>query len=71
MDLVGGGSVVSFALLSFITALIVGYAVYVDAHRRDNPNAVLVGLFVGFFTLLGIIPGFLALLLYVYGRGID
>ena len=71
MDSVGGGSVLFFALLSFVTAIIVGYAVYVDALRRENPSAVLLGLFVGFFTLLGIIPGFLALLLYLYGRGID
>ena len=66
-----GGSVLFFALLSFVIAIIVGYAVYVDARRRDDPNAVLLGLFIGFFTLLGIVPGFLALLLYLYGRGID
>ena len=63
--------VISFGLLSFVAALIVGYAVYIDASRRNNPNAVLIGLFVGFFTVLGIIPGFIALLLYLYGRGID
>lgn len=63
--------VVLFGLLSLVTAVIGGYAVYVDARRRDNPNAIPIGLFIGFFTLLGIIPGFLALLLYLYGRGID
>lgn len=64
----GGLGLVLFLLLA---AGIVGYVVYVDAERRNNPNAVMVGLFVGIFTFLGLVPGFLALLLYMYGRGID
>lgn len=60
-----------FALLSIAVAVVAGYAVYVDASRRGNSNAVLLGLFIGFFTVLGIVPGFVALLLYPYGRGVD
>lgn len=59
------------ALFLLLAAGIVGYVVYVDAERRNNPNAVMVGLFVGIFTFLGLFPGFLALLLYMYGRGVD
>lgn len=71
VDGASGNSVFLFAVSSVVVAVIVGYAVYVDASRRGNPNAILLGLFVGFFTSLGLLPGFVALLLYLYGRGID
>lgn len=61
----GGRALLLFSLLA------PGIVVSVDATRPNKPNAMMVELFAGIFTFLGLIPGFLARLLYMYCRGTE
>jgi hypothetical protein len=64
----GGPGLFSMGLVALILAIVLGYWVYTDATKRSNDNALFWGLGVGILTLLTLLGGILAFVIYLWKR---
>lgn len=65
---VGGPRFFRMGLFVLIIAAAMAYWVYTDAEKRGKDNALLWGLGVGILTLLTLLGGIVALIVYVWKR---
>lgn len=64
----GGTDLLSFGILILVIAVILTYWVYKDATGRGRDNALLWALGIGVLTLLTLLGGLIAFVIYLYTR---
>lgn len=64
----GGSNLLSIGILVLVIAAILTYWVYKDATGRSNENALLWALGIGILTLLTLVGGLIAFVVYLYLR---